>query len=79
MSDGIYTEAECIEAIKSIDQALADLRKAPAQQSIDGNFVSFAGKSSELQSERRQWVLRLRDIRLDGRARHSLQGPDFEV
>lgn len=55
----MYTVKECLVEIKAIDDEVRNIRRAPAQQSVSGDFVSFAGRLAELRAERREWKSRL--------------------
>lgn len=77
----MYTVEECLAEIKAIDDEIRLLRKAPNQQSVGGDSVSFAGRLAELRQQRRDWQKRLREAKAYeyDEPRQGLQGPDREI
>lgn len=75
----LYTSAEIEALIREVDEEIKKLIKRPAQQSLDGNFVSFAGKASELRAYRSDLAAALILRRRVDAGGSSLQGPRQEV
>lgn len=74
-----YTVDEIKEKIKELDDEIRTLRRRPSSQSLDGNFVSFAGQLSAAMKDRDYWR-RCLALALKGeRGQNGMQGPDFEV
>ena len=77
--ESIYTVEECLAEIKDIQAAMKEVRRAPRQQSIEGNFLSFSGQHSELVKELNIWKRHLRFARAAERDVSPMQGPNTTV
>lgn len=71
----IYTVSELEAKIRALDLEIEEVRRRPAQQSLDGNFVSFAGVLSSLMSERADLMRRHTAAQAAAAGRSSGQGP----
>lgn len=71
----IYTAAELEEQIRAIDEQIKAINARPAQSTLDGNFVSWAGSISSLMQQRRELMRRLELVRARAAGASGLQGP----
>lgn len=75
----IFTAAELEQQIRDVTSEIAKLSKRPGQQSIDGNFVSFQGKGSELLTLRNDLLAALKVRKARDAGSSAAQGPRQEI
>lgn len=75
----IYTLAQLEAQLAAIEVQIATNNARPAQQSIDGNFVSFQGKGSELIQQRQQILDAIEVRRRLDAGGSAAQGPRTSV
>lgn len=75
----IYSLAELQAQLVVIDAAIATNNLRPAQQSIDGNFVSFQAKGPELMAQRQQILDAIEARRRLDAGGSATQGPRSQI
>lgn len=75
----IYTLAQLEAQLAAVELQIVANNARPAQQSIDGNFVSFAGKASELMAQKQLLLDAIEARRRLDAGASATQGPRNKI